>query len=44
MMRFDLRDTRASGDLVKENRHTVWVKLSNGDVIKRHKKKHNVVK
>jgi len=30
--------------LVLENKKTVWVKLSDGKIIKRHKDKHKVVK
>lgn len=34
--------TRMACLLVKENPITVWVKLSDGNIIKRHKDKHGV--
>ena len=32
-----------NGTVVKENELTVWVKLFNGKIIKRHKRRHGVV-
>ena len=34
---------RIAGEVVRENSHTLWVRLLNGDVIKRHKWFHKVV-
>jgi len=42
IVEFDLGITIAKGEVVKENQHTVIVKLSNGKTIKRHIEKHNV--
>jgi len=30
-------------EIIKENHLTVWCKLENGDVIKRHKKRHQMI-
>jgi len=43
MVEFDLKNERSTGALVKENRLTVWVRLKDSEVIKRHKMKHNVL-
>jgi hypothetical protein len=40
---FSIRGGTEKGDLLKENQHTVWVRLKNGDIIKRHKTKHKVM-
>jgi len=43
---FDFRGNRYSGEVVKENEHTVWVKVRAGGKtfdIKRHREKHGVV-
>ena len=39
---FKLSDLRTSGELVKDNHHTCWVRLSDDHIIKRHMKKHRV--
>jgi len=42
-MKAMFRKERKTVDLVKENVHTVWMKVG-GRIIKRHKRKHNVKK
>lgn len=44
MIQFILGKKRqlVEGELVKENPKTVWVKLSDENIIKRHRIKHNV--
>jgi len=34
--------TDASGEVIKQNSKTTWVKLENGDVVKLHNIKHNI--
>lgn len=34
--------TPTVGRAVKDNHHTIWVQLANGDIIKRHKRRHHV--
>jgi hypothetical protein len=40
--KFILRNQVQRGDVVKENTHTVWVRTKKNDVVKRHRKKHQV--
>jgi hypothetical protein len=44
---FDLRGQRYSGELIKNNHYTVWVKVRSSHlgarIIKRHKWKHHVL-
>lgn len=44
MVQFILGKKRVitEGELVKENSKTVWVKLTDGNIIKRHRIKHDV--
>lgn len=42
MVSFMLTRGRTTAPLVKENKLTVWVRLADGNVIKRHRVKHNV--
>ena len=36
------KKSRLPGELLKENTKTVWMRLSSGRVVKRHKVKHSV--
>lgn len=38
----DFKKGRLTGDLVKENRLTVWMRLLGGRIVKRHIRKHRV--
>lgn len=40
MIKVKLSEGVVSARLIKENPLTVWVQLSDGNIIKRHKKKH----
>jgi hypothetical protein len=40
---YDTTPRRRTGRVVRENAKTVWVALPTGDVIKRHRVKHQVV-
>jgi hypothetical protein len=44
MIQFILGKKRETteGELVKENPKTVWIKLADGNIIKRHRIKHDV--
>lgn len=36
------RQSNPRGKIVKENHHTVWMRLRDGNIIKRHRVKHGV--
>ena len=38
----DFAKGRLTGDLVKSNALTVWMRLPNGRIVKRHRRKHRV--
>lgn len=42
MIKVKLTDRVVDVEVVRENQRTVWVKLPDGNVIKRHKRKHVV--
>jgi hypothetical protein len=37
------RRRRVRGEVVKENEKTVWVRLPDGHIVSRHKKRHNIL-
>ena len=39
---YTIKGKRHSGEVVKDNPRTVWVKAPDGKIVKRHKGKHNV--
>lgn len=41
-VRFILGTGTGTGEVIKENSETVWVRLYSGEIIKRHKEKHRV--
>jgi len=40
--KFECEGRTQRGEVVKENKHTVLVRLLNGDIVKRHKRRHGV--
>ena len=39
---YTIKGKRHTGELIKSNHKTVWVKAPDGKIVKRHKVKHNV--
>ncbi len=39
---YTIKNERHTGEIVKSNHKTVWVKALDGKIVKRHKVKHNV--
>ena len=39
---YTIKGERHTGELIKSNHKTVWVKAPDGRIVKRHKVKHNV--
>ena len=40
---YTIKNERHTGEIVKSNHKTVWVKAPDGKIVKRHKVKHDVV-
>jgi hypothetical protein len=41
--KFELGGKKKTGEVIDANHHTIWVRLRDGNIIKRHKVKHNVL-